>query len=231
MSKPSTLTEVNLAKRLDECKENEHFKGSEELAAMQTKVEQAWEADKLAKRQARTPEVAVHSVSTALQRQKATQAKTQAKLVELEAAARAAVEAVEEARQKVVKQQAEIDKLQEDHEAELARLVKTSDPVTHHQKSVRAAFKALPLWKCCSSAPPNTAGNASTGLSSMLAAAAPTPQATDACNDDIDMLPDKAISAEAVAWAFERSQEGLPEDEREAKKQKFVEFVEEERRV
>ena len=55
--------------------------GSEELAAMQAKVEQAWEADKLAKRQVRTPEVAVHSVSTALQNRKATLAKTQAKVV------------------------------------------------------------------------------------------------------------------------------------------------------
>ena len=45
MSKPSTLPEVNLAKVLDELKENEHFQCSEELA-MQAKVEQAWEAEK-----------------------------------------------------------------------------------------------------------------------------------------------------------------------------------------
>ena len=124
MSKPPTIPEVNLAKLQDGLMENERFK-------------QAWEADKLAKRQARTPEVAVHSVSTALQRQKATQAKTQAKVVELEAAGKAAVEAVEEAKQKVPKQQVEIDKLQADYELELARLVKTSHPVTHLQK-VRA---------------------------------------------------------------------------------------------
>ena len=53
--KPSTPPEVNLAKVLDGIKDNEHFKGSDELAAMQAKAEQAWEA----KRQARTPEVAV----------------------------------------------------------------------------------------------------------------------------------------------------------------------------
>ena len=53
--KPSTIPEVNLVKVLDGLKDNEHFKGSEELAAMQAKAEQAWEADKLAKRQARTP--------------------------------------------------------------------------------------------------------------------------------------------------------------------------------
>ena len=63
----------------------------------------------------------------------------------------------------------------------------------------------------------------------MLAAATPTPATTDGRNDDIDMQPDtdRDISADAVA--FERSVEGLPEDEREAKKQKFREFVEEER--
>ena len=72
---------------------------------------------------------------------------------------------------------------------------------------------------------------ASTGLSSMLAAATPTLPATHAGNDDIDMQPDKAISAEVLARAYARPPEGLPEDEREAKKEKFVEIVEEERRV
>ena len=99
--KPSTPPEVNLAKILDGLKANEHFKDSAELAAMQAKVEQALEADdNLAKRQARTPEVAVHSVSSALQNRKAMLTKTQAKVVELEAAAKAAAEAVDEAKQK-----------------------------------------------------------------------------------------------------------------------------------
>ena len=57
MSKPSTPPGVNLAKLLDGLKD---FKGSEELAAMQAKAEKALEADKLAKRNARTPETAVH---------------------------------------------------------------------------------------------------------------------------------------------------------------------------
>ena len=143
MSKPSTPPEANLAKLLDKLKANEHFKGSEELAAMQVKAEKACEADKLAKRDARTPETAVHSVSTALQRDKAAQAKEQAKLVESEEAAKAAVEAVEEAKQKSVTRQEEIDGLQAEYDLELARLVPTSDSVAHHQKSLRDTFHAL----------------------------------------------------------------------------------------
>ena len=71
-----------------------------------------------------------------------------------------------------------------------------------------------------------------TGLSSLLAAATSMPPANDA-RDDIDMQPDKekAISNEAMAMAFERSLEGLPEEERGAKKAKIVEYVEQERRV
>ena len=42
---------------------------------MQAKAEKALEADKLAKRSARAPEAAGHSVSTVLQRQKAAQGK------------------------------------------------------------------------------------------------------------------------------------------------------------
>ena len=98
--KPSTPPEYNLAKVLDGLKDNEHFKDSEELAAMQAKMEQAWEADKLAKRQARTPEVAVQAAFSALQNRKAAMAKSQAKISELEAAAQKAAEAVEEAKQK-----------------------------------------------------------------------------------------------------------------------------------
>ena len=215
-SKSSAPPEVNLAKMLDGLQENEHFKGTEVLAAMEAKVEQARETDKLAKHQARTPEVAVHSVSSALPNRKATLAKTQAKVFELEAAAKAAVEAVEEAEQQVAK--------------ELSRQVKTSDPVTHLQKSLGEAFHSLPGSV---EAQPllSQLELAFTGTSSMLAAATPTPPATDARNNDIDMQPDKVLSVEAVARACARSLEGLPEDESEAKKQKFVEYVEQERRV
>ena len=94
MSKPSTPLEVNLAKILDGLKDNEHFKDSAELAAMQAKVAKALAADKLAKRNARPPETAVHSVSSALQRNKVAQAKEQAKLAELEEAAKKAAESV-----------------------------------------------------------------------------------------------------------------------------------------
>ena len=100
MSKPSTPPKFAVTKFLDGLKDTEHFKGSEELAAMQAKVEEALEADKLAKRNARLPETAVHSVSPLLQRQKAAQAKEQAKLTELEEAAKKAAESVEEAKQK-----------------------------------------------------------------------------------------------------------------------------------
>ena len=140
----------------------------------------------------------------------------------MEAAAKAAVEAVEEAKQKAEKLRVEIDKLQTDYDAELARLVKTSDPVTHHQKSVREAFQALsgsveaqPLISQLESG--------FTGLSSMLVAATPTPQATDA-RDDIDMQLDEDRD-------FERSLEGLSADDRELKKAKFARYVDEERRV
>ena len=204
------------------------FQGTEELAAMQAKWKQASEADKLANRQARNREVAVQSVYSALHNRKTTLGKSQAKVIELEAAA--AVEA-EEATQKADKQQVNIDKLQTDFEVEGARLIKTSDPVTHLQKSVREAFQDLsgsveaqPLI--------SQLGTAFTGLSSLLAAATPTPPATDA-RDDIDVQPDldRAISVDAVARAFENSLEGLPEDERGAQKQKFEEYVEQERRV
>ena len=65
-------------------------RGSEELAAMQAKAEQAWEADKLAKRQARTPEVAVQSAFSPLQSHKTAMPKSQTKITELEAAAKQA---------------------------------------------------------------------------------------------------------------------------------------------
>ena len=188
---------------------------------MQAKAEEAWEADKLAKRQARTPKVAVQSAFSALQSRKAALAKSQTKITELEAAAKAA-EAVDEAKQKAEKWQGEIDKLQTEYDA---------DPVTHLGNTVREAFQAFfgnleaqPLI--------SQLETAFTGLSSLLAAATPTPPAADV-RDDIDMQPDKekAISNEAMARAFERSMKGLPEEEREAKKAKFVEYVEQERHV
>ena len=150
---------------------------------MQAKVEQAWEADKLAKRQARTPEVAVQPGLSALQSRKAAMAKSQTKITELEAAAKQAAEAVEEAKQKAEKLQGEIDKLQTEYDEELARLVKLLDPVTHLQSNVRAAFQALsgnpeaqPLI--------SQLETAFTGLSSLLAPATPTPMATDVRDDE-----------------------------------------------
>ena len=70
---------------------------------MQAKVEQAWTADKLAKRQARTPEVAVQSAFSALQSRKAAMAGSQTKIKELGAAAKQAAEAVEEVKKKAEK--------------------------------------------------------------------------------------------------------------------------------
>ena len=189
MSKPATPPEVAVAKFLDGLKNNEHCKDSEELAARQAKAEMALEADKLAMRQ---PETAVHSVSAALERQKAAQAKEQAKMAELEQAAKKAAESVEEAKQKAIKRQEEIDRLQAEYDQELARLVQTSDSVTHLQKSLRDAFQAL---YGCVEAQPLLAQleSAFTGLSGMLEVATPTPPATDARNDDINMQPDKSF--------------------------------------
>ena len=118
-----------------------------------------------------------------------------------------------------------------EYDEEVARLVKPSDPVTRPRNSVREAFQALsgsveaqPLV--------SQLQTAFKGLSSLLAAATPTPPAVDT-RDDIDVQPDRdsAMSTEAMDKAFERSLEGLLEEEREAKKQKFVEYVEQERRV
>ena len=198
---------------------------------MQAKAEQAWEADKLAKRQARTPEVAVQSAFSAFQSRKAALAKSQTKISEVEAAAKAAAEAVDEAKQKAEKLQGEIDKLQTEYDEEVARLVKPSDPVTHLRNIVCEALQAL-SGNLEAQPPISQLETAFTGVSSSLAAATPTPPAADV-RDDIDMQPDKekAISIEAMARAFERSLEGLPEEEHEAKKAKFVEYVEQERRV
>ena len=191
--------EYNLAKVLDGLKDNEHFKGSEELAAMQAKMEQAWEADKLAKRQARTPEVAVQAAFSALQNRKAAMAKSQAKISELEEAAQKAAEAVEEAKQKAEKLQGEIDKLSKEYDEELARLVKPSDPVSNLQSNVRAAFQAL---SGNPEAQPLIAQleTAFTGLSSLLAAATPTPMATEVRDDEeLQLDKEKDISHEALA--------------------------------
>ena len=224
--KPSTPPEVNLAKVLEGLKDNEHFNKDSE--------EQAWEADKLAKRQARTPEVAVQSALSALQNREAAMAKSQDKIAELEAAAKKAAEAVEEAKQKAEKLQGEIDKLQKEYDEELARPLKPSDPVTHLQSNVRAAFQAL---SGNPEAQPLIAQleTAFTGLSSLVAAATPTPMATEVRGDEELLLLDKEkdISHEALAFArtFERSLLGLPEEEREAKKAKMVEYVEQARQV
>ena len=67
-------------------------------------------------------------------------AKSQAKISELEAAAK---QAVEEAKQKAEKLQGEIDKLQTEYDEEVTRLVKPSDPVTHLRNTVREAFQAF----------------------------------------------------------------------------------------
>ena len=231
--KPSTPPKLHLAKVLDGLKDNEHFKDSDELDAMQAKMEQAWEADKLAKRQARISEVAVQSAFSALPNRKAAMAKSQDEISELEAAAKKAAEAVEEAKQKAEKRQGEIDKLQNEYDEELVRLFKPSDAVTHLQSNVRAAFQAL---SGNPEAQPLIAQleTVFTGLSSLLAAATPTPMATDARDDaELQSGKEKDISHEAlaVARAFERSLEGLPEEEREAKKAKMVEYVELARQV
>ena len=166
-------------------------------------------------------------MSASLQRDKAAQAKEQAKLAELEEAAKRAAESVEEAKQKAIKRQEDIDSPQEKYDQELARLVQTPDSVTHLQKSARDALQALS--GCVEAQPLLTQLElAFTGLSS--AAATPTPPAADVRNDDIDMHPEK-VSADALARASERSLEGLPNEEREAKKLKFQELVDEERGV
>ena len=89
-------------------KHHEHFKDSHVLVAVQQEMEQAVEAEKLTKRQARTPEVAVQSSLSAINSRKAALAKAQERISELEEAAKKANEAVEEAKQKAEKLQGEI---------------------------------------------------------------------------------------------------------------------------
>ena len=50
-------------------------------------------------------------------------------------------------KQKAIKRQGDIDRLQTDYDQELARLVQTLDSVTHLQMSLRDAFQAL-FWLC-----------------------------------------------------------------------------------
>ena len=159
-------------------------------------------------------------------------AKSQTKITELEAAAKQAAEAVEEAKQKAEKLQGEIDKLQTEYDEEVARLVKPSDPVTHLQNNVREAFQALsgnleaqPLI--------SRLETAFTGLSSLLAAATPTPMVNDMRRHRRAAGQREGLSerSNGVARALKRSLEGLPEEEREAKKAKIVEYVEKERHV
>ena len=66
-----------------------------------------------------------------------------------------------------------------------------------------------------------------TGLSTLLPAATPTPLETEE-RDDIDVQPDTP-STDVFARAFARTLEGFLVEEREAKKQKFQEVVDEER--
>ena len=126
---------------------------------MQAKMEQAWEADKLAKRQARTPEFAVQAAFSALQNRKAAMAKSQAKISELEEAAQKAAEAVEEAKQKAEKLQGEIDKLSKEYDEELARLVKPSDPSGLQFTEQRARGVPGPFWESRSPASHCSVGN------------------------------------------------------------------------
>ena len=165
-------------------------------------------------------------VSTALQGQKVAQTTEQAKLVELEAAAKAAAEAVENAKQKAVKRQEDIDRLQGEYDQEVSRLVQFSDSVTHLQKSLRDAFQALsgsveaqpsPLTDGIGFHRHADGGNAPSGGHRQAQR-----RHRHAAN--------KGLTVEAAARACTRSLEGLP-DESEAKKQKFVEYIEQERRV
>ena len=73
-----------------------------------------------------------------------------------------------------------------------------------------------------------------TGLSSLLAAATPTPRATEERdNEELQLDKEKDISHEAlaVARAFERSLFLCPRKSDEAKKAKMVELVEQGRQV
>ena len=148
-------------------------------------------------------------MTTALQ----PQAKEQAKLVELGEAAKAAAEAVEEAKQKAIKRREEVDWPQAG--------VPTSDSVAHLHKSLRDTFQAL-ARRVEAQSLITQLDAAVTGISGMLAAT-PTPPSTDLCNDDVEMAPSNPIS-DAVARAFLRSWENeggaLTSEEREAKKQK-----------
>ena len=132
----------------------------------------------------------------------AAMAKSQTKITELEAAAKQAAEAVEEAKQKAEKLQGEIDKLLTEYDEEVARLVKPSDLVTHLQSNVREVFTG-PLWKSRSPAPYLSVGNSFHRPFQFVGGCkTPTPTATDV-RDDVDLQQDKekAISNDAMAVA------------------------------
>ena len=140
---------------------------------------------------------------------------------------------MEEAKLKAEKLQGEIDKVSKEYDEELARLTKPSDPVSNLQSNVRAAFQAL---SGNPEAQPLIAQleTAFTALSSLLAAATLTPMATEVRDDEeLQLDKEKDISHEACAFAraFERSLQVLPEEEREVKKAKMVEYVEQARQV
>ena len=142
MSKPSTPPEFNLEKLLHGLKDNEHFKGWKELAAMQAKAEKALEADKLAKTQCSHTR---HSGSL--------QAKEQVKLAELEAAKKVDG-SVEEAKQKS-------DQTPGGHRPSASRLRSGAGTpgsnlgFCHTSSKVRARCVPGPFWLCLSPASPH----------------------------------------------------------------------------
>ena len=216
-----------MAKALDVLKSHKYLKDSLAMATVEQEMQQAMEAEKLAKRQARTPEIAVQSSLSAINSRKAALAKAQDRVAELEEAAKKANEAVDEAKQKADQLQGEIDKVQEEYDEDLARLIKPSAPVTHLQnvretfQSVSGNSEAQSLFAQIESA--------FAGLASLVAAATPTPMATDVPDDqELQMDKESDISNDTLALdrIIQRSVEGLPAEEREAKKAKIAELLE-----
>ena len=225
--KQTSTSEVSAAKAFEVLKNNVFLKDSQALAAAQSDMEKAVEADKLAKRRARPPEAAIQSSYSALSSRQAALAKAKEKVVELEEKAKKANEALEEAKQKAEKLQGEIDQLQQEYPQNKDCLNQSSDPAKH-LASLRDSFQVL---SGRDEAGPLLAQleNAFAGLSSMLAEATPTPMATDGLDDqDLQMDKESDIANDKLALdrMVQRSCEGLPEDEREAKKAKIAQFAE-----
>ena len=159
-------------------------------------------------------------MATALQRQKALQAKEQVKRAELEEPARNAKKAVDEAKEKAIKRQEEINQLQTNYEWEKARSVPTPESVANLHKALRDTFQAFPAHGEAKTLITQLDA-AVTGLSGLLAAATPTPPATD-CSNDVDMavLANEAYTR-AFFWLLGDEEADLTDQEREAKKQNF----------